>query len=588
MESKATDGSRTSVSKLKEGSWWRWSHGKSGLTASSSHFDSVDESNTILYSSSYSKPAASVSPSSGPRRQKRTTRTPKDDNVKSQSSIAWSTSLDPWSTSSSHFFSATSSVRSSRASIGSSKKKATTSSLFSRGSRDTISKKKALEVSSSSPSSSTFTFWTREDKRAALNETFGTMGKNKRSGNRKDRRNAKSASSMISSSRATRVIATRTPHILPHVNEDTEMRAPDANLSVFAISAPQSKPKRSSSPKIKYLRTDPSMVKGPMLDFEEDFPKSMKLTFPPSSPSAASTASTTSSFNSLSFPTVDPLVNCARAMFQDCIRNRQLGPGNARKRFIDDEDTMESKSYGWHCDAISKRKDHKIMSPRSSSSSDDELSQLSSMNHSFSAEKPDRDCNSKLAKEEMYRQILVGDYDLSSSSPEFQCLSPMVEEKGLPIEVRYQLPLALGTANETSKECTICQLRYGIGDHIVTLPCQHFFHACCVDKWLWNHTSCPLCRTEVILDQETEPHCTKHNFTECSPVDQERIRRQLRSSSQHAGFRPVVPVEIDQLDLEVSSMTLDEDLDVEDEPSYLICPTPLLATNALDDHQFGN
>lgn len=43
------------------------------------------------------------------------------------------------------------------------------------------------------------------------------------------------------------------------------------------------------------------------------------------------------------------------------------------------------------------------------------------------------------------------------------------------MEIRYQLPLALGTANEIDKECTICQIRYGIGDHIVTLPCQHFF-----------------------------------------------------------------------------------------------------------------
>lgn len=47
--------------------------------------------------------------------------------------------------------------------------------------------------------------------------------------------------------------------------------------------------------------------------------------------------------------------------------------------------------------------------------------------------------------------------------------------RGLPVEIRYQLPIAMGTANETDKQCTICQIRYGIGDHIVTLPCQHFF-----------------------------------------------------------------------------------------------------------------
>ncbi|KAE9001793.1 hypothetical protein PR002_g17813 [Phytophthora rubi] len=257
---------------------------------------------------------------------------------------------------------------------------------------------------------------------------------------------------------------------------------------------------------------------------------------------------------------------------------------NAKKRSIEgcfDGDLLESKEFGWHFDSVVKPRDGAV-SPGSSSSSDDELSQLSSMDQSFCAEKTERGCDSKLAKEELYRQILVGDYDLSSS-PEFQCFSPMIEEKGLPIEVRYQLPLALGTANETNKECTICQLRYGIGDHIVTLPCQHFFHACCADKWLWNHTSCPLCRTEVSLDQEAEVPSTKHNFTECSPVDQERIRRQMRSSSQHAGFRPVVPVEIDQLELEVSRMAIDADSEVEDEPSYLVCPTPHLATNSQDN-----
>ncbi|KAF4316427.1 hypothetical protein BBO99_00008055 [Phytophthora kernoviae] len=329
--------------------------------------------------------------------------------------------------------------------------------------------------------------------------------------------------------------------------------------------------------------------KTPRFDFDSSFSRCSKPAFPPTSPSAASTASTTSSFSSQSFSTVDPLVNCARAVLQDCIMKRKMEQSNARKRSIEgclQGDIMESKEFSWCYDSVSKPREYSVMSSGSSSSSDDELSQLSSMDQSFCSEKPERDCDSQLAKEEMYRQILVGDYDLSSS-PEYPCFSPLFEEKGLPIEIRYQLPLALGTANETNKECTICQLRYGIGDHIVTLPCQHFFHACCVDKWLWNHTSCPLCRTEVSLDEETEVPSTKHNFTECSPVDQERIRRQMRSSSQHAGFRPVVPVEVDQLELDVSRMVINDDSEAEDEPSYLVCPTPHLATH-LQDNYSGN
>ncbi|KAL3670227.1 hypothetical protein V7S43_004540 [Phytophthora oleae] len=586
MESKAADGTR--ASKSKEGLWWRWTHGKSGTTASSSHVGSSYDTSSHPNSSSNSKPAATASPSNGIRWQKRATRTPKDE---TNSSLAWSTSPEAGGNSSSpKFFSATASSTarsSSRASAIPSKKKAST--LSSRGIRDGPGKKASLSASSAS---STFMFLTREEKRAASSEISWSMGKSKRPAARKDRRSTRNSSSMLSSTRSTaRVGATRSTHFLPDVNEDTEMRAPDAGAKMFAFSPQQTKPSRSTARGSSSFtsRNEKSekfpVAEAPMFDFDGNFSGSSKPAFPPTSPSAASTASTTSSFSSQSFSTVDPLVSCARAVLQDCIRKRKMEQSNARKRSIEgcfDGDLLENKEFGWYYDSASKHRGYGGMSPgSSSSSSDDELSQLSSMDQSFCAEKSERDCESKLAKEEMYRQILVGDYDLSSS-PEFQCFSPLIEEKGLPIEVRYQLPLALGTANETSKECTICQLRYGIGDHIVTLPCQHFFHACCVDKWLWNHTSCPICRTEVSVDQETEVSSTKHNFTECSPVDQERIRRQMRSSSQHAGFRPVVPVEIDQLELEVSRMAIDEDSEVEDEPSYLVCPTPHLATNAQD------
>ncbi|KAK1941283.1 hypothetical protein P3T76_007149 [Phytophthora citrophthora] len=579
MESKAADGAR--ASKSKEGLWWRWTHGKSGTTASSSHVGSSYDRISHPNSSSNSKPAATASPSNGIRWQKRASRTPKDE---TNASLAWSTSPEAGGNSSSpKFFSPTASSTarsSSRASAIPSKKK--TSALSNRGLRDGPGKKASLSASSASSASSTFMFSAREDKRAASSEISWSMGKSKRPTARKDRRSTRSSSSMLSSSRSTaRVVATRSTYYLPDVNEDAEMRAPDGGANMFAFSPQQTKPSRSTareSSSFTSSRSEKSdkfpVAETPMFDFDGNFLKSSKPVFPPSSPSAASTASTTSSFSSQSFSTVDPLVTCARAVLQDCIRKRKMEQSSARKRSIEgcfDGDLLESKDCGWYYDSASKHREYGGMSPGSSSSSDDELSQLSSMDQSFCADKSDRDCDSKLAKEEMYRQILVGDYDLSSS-PEFQCFSPLIEEKGLPIEVRYQLPLALGTANETSKECTICQLRYGIGDHIVTLPY----------KWLWNHTSCPLCRTEVSVDQEKEVSSTKHNFTECSPVDQERIRRQMRSSSQHAGFRPVVPVEIDQLELEISRMAIDEDSEVEDEPSYLVCPTPHLATNAQD------
>jgi hypothetical protein len=54
---------------------------------------------------------------------------------------------------------------------------------------------------------------------------------------------------------------------------------------------------------------------------------------------------------------------------------------------------------------------------------------------------------------------------------------------------------------------------------------------------------------------------TTHNFTECSKIDQENLRRKLRSSSQSAGFRPVVPAnsEVDQLPNQLAALNIEEE-----------------------------
>ncbi|DBA03273.1 TPA: hypothetical protein N0F65_011632 [Lagenidium giganteum] len=199
------------------------------------------------------------------------------------------------------------------------------------------------------------------------------------------------------------------------------------------------------------------------------------------------------------------------------------------------------------------------------SSSDDELSQLSALEPSWMCEKSNGDADVKLPAEVLNRERMLHNSE-SGSSPDFDRFSPFFEEKGLPVEIRYQLPLALGTANETDKECTICQLRYGIGDHIVTLPCQHFF------------------QTEVSLDSVVEPAGTKHQFTECPPVDQEYIRRKMRTQS--AGFRPVVPAtsELEQLHSRVAAMNICEDESADaSELKYLVCLAYFLPNGIADD-----
>ena len=52
----------------------------------------------------------------------------------------------------------------------------------------------------------------------------------------------------------------------------------------------------------------------------------------------------------------------------------------------------------------------------------------------------------------------------------------------------------------TQSECTICLLQYTEETKKAT-ECQHIFHQECIDRWLQENNSCPLCRT--CLQQHT-------------------------------------------------------------------------------------
>uniref|UniRef100_A0A0A9GDJ2 RING-type domain-containing protein n=1 Tax=Arundo donax TaxID=35708 RepID=A0A0A9GDJ2_ARUDO len=62
--------------------------------------------------------------------------------------------------------------------------------------------------------------------------------------------------------------------------------------------------------------------------------------------------------------------------------------------------------------------------------------------------------------------------------------------------------LAAGTDKERAVSaedavCCICLARYVDNDDLRMLPCGHFFHKECVDKWLKINALCPLCKAEI-------------------------------------------------------------------------------------------
>eukprot|EP00993_Chasmostoma_nieuportense_P005870 NODE_6487_length_530_cov_29.712159_g6322_i0.p1 GENE.NODE_6487_length_530_cov_29.712159_g6322_i0~~NODE_6487_length_530_cov_29.712159_g6322_i0.p1 ORF type:complete len:144 (-),score=10.87 NODE_6487_length_530_cov_29.712159_g6322_i0:99-488(-) len=53
------------------------------------------------------------------------------------------------------------------------------------------------------------------------------------------------------------------------------------------------------------------------------------------------------------------------------------------------------------------------------------------------------------------------------------------------------------TIQHTKMDCSICQEGYRTGVDISYLPCEHIFHAECIDKWFQTHRRCPVCREEI-------------------------------------------------------------------------------------------
>lgn len=59
--------------------------------------------------------------------------------------------------------------------------------------------------------------------------------------------------------------------------------------------------------------------------------------------------------------------------------------------------------------------------------------------------------------------------------------------------------------------CCICLAKYADNDNLRELPCSHFFHMECVDKWLKINALCPLCKCEVGDSSEASPSASNLN-----------------------------------------------------------------------------
>ncbi|XXG60603.1 hypothetical protein AAC387_Pa04g2469 [Persea americana] len=74
-------------------------------------------------------------------------------------------------------------------------------------------------------------------------------------------------------------------------------------------------------------------------------------------------------------------------------------------------------------------------------------------------------------------------------------------EPGLKKEMREMLPVVIFRESFLIREtqCSICLGDYKANDRLQQIPmCGHTFHMDCINHWLTNNTTCPLCRVSLL------------------------------------------------------------------------------------------
>eukprot|EP00798_Chlamydomonas_sp_ICE-L_P024890 gene24890-10555_t len=61
-----------------------------------------------------------------------------------------------------------------------------------------------------------------------------------------------------------------------------------------------------------------------------------------------------------------------------------------------------------------------------------------------------------------------------------------------------------GGYDDEAPSCTVCLCEYEEGEMMRRLPCRHEFHLACIDKWMTQHTTCPVCRTALVPEPTPE------------------------------------------------------------------------------------
>nr|XP_043885392.1 E3 ubiquitin-protein ligase RNF128-like [Solea senegalensis] len=72
--------------------------------------------------------------------------------------------------------------------------------------------------------------------------------------------------------------------------------------------------------------------------------------------------------------------------------------------------------------------------------------------------------------------------------------------------------------NSDAFMCAVCIEAYKAGDVVTVLTCDHIFHKACIEPWLLDRRTCPMCKCDILKALGVEED-TKDNISTNSPED---------------------------------------------------------------------
>ncbi|KAF8357785.1 hypothetical protein PRIPAC_92780 [Pristionchus pacificus] len=88
-----------------------------------------------------------------------------------------------------------------------------------------------------------------------------------------------------------------------------------------------------------------------------------------------------------------------------------------------------------------------------------------------------------------------------------------------------RMPTKTVKTGDVEGDCAICIDPYLNGDIVRILPCKHVYHKTCIDPWLLDHRTCPMCKVDILKAYGFQVSGESRREEEREVIERREVRR---------------------------------------------------------------